>query len=145
MKRTELKRSSWLPRGGGLARTAMKATRSKGARRQDVLRRSAYVLVDLRSYGFCEMEMCLNLLEQHHHRRPRRAGGSTDPTTETAANLLGLCGCCHADIESNRERAYEHGWLVRAGHDPAATPVLLHAGWVLLNDEGTYTPTKETL
>lgn len=122
---------------------------SVAGRRMASLRRSAYQIVDERSGGRCEMYWvdgrCRNEAEQHHHRRPRKSGGSTDPVTETAANLLHLCGNHHRLVEAYRATSYRNGWLVYAGHDPATTPVLLHVGWVTLNDEGTYTPTKETL
>jgi hypothetical protein len=127
---------------------------SVAGRRMASLRRTAYQIVDRRSEGQCEMHeyaviedgpRCYEPPTQHHHRRPRRSGGSTDPATETAANLLHLCERHHRTVELYRAVAYKAGWLIHAGHDPATTPVLLHAGWVTLNDEGTYTPTKETL
>jgi hypothetical protein len=62
-----------------------------------------------------------------HHRRPRGMGGSTAADTNTPANVLLLCGTgttgCHGDVESQRQLAYAHGWLVPQGTDPATVPV----------------------
>lgn len=80
-----------------------------------------------------------------HHRRPRQMGGSTDPATNTASNLLLLCGSgttgCHGWIESHRAIAYQHGWLLRSWQIPLDTPVRIHdRGPVLLDDIGGMTP-----
>lgn len=135
----------------------MSSRRSVGAKRQDRLRVVAYRIVDQRSGSWCEAwtgsrisimgntpGRCPYPAFQHHHRRPRRSGGSTDPTTETAANLVHLCVDHHDDFERNRNFAYALGLLVPAGHDPATTPIRLWIGWVLLTADGRYEPTKET-
>jgi 5-methylcytosine-specific restriction enzyme A len=75
------------------------------------------------------------------HRRPRQAGGSRDPQTNSAANLLWVCGDgtrgCHGHMESYRAEAYRMGWLVPAHATPAAVPVRLWDGsWVRLDDDG---------
>lgn len=81
-----------------------------------------------------------------HHRRPRRMGGSTAADTNRPANLVLLHGTgtdgCHGAIESERAGAYRWGLLLTANADPSATPVRLlsHGGWVLLDDDGTFTP-----
>jgi 5-methylcytosine-specific restriction protein A len=79
-----------------------------------------------------------------HHRRPRRAGGSSDPATNWPSNILLLCPGCHETVESHRTAAYEAGWLVRAGDDPAAVPVLIWRGTrgVLLTPDGEYAATE---
>jgi hypothetical protein len=79
------------------------------------------------------------------HRTPRGLGGSKDPAINALTNLLWVCGDgtrgCHGHMESRRTEAYENGWLVRHGMDPAAVPVLLWDGRrVLLDDEGEWTP-----
>jgi hypothetical protein len=95
----------------------------KPKRRVVAARRGAYALVDARAGDRCEMCGAHAPVgaREHSHRSHAGIGGS--PASLRASNLLLSC----------------------AGHDPATTPVLLHAGWVTLNDEGTYTPTKETL
>lgn len=44
-------------------------------------------------------------------------GGSPLPWVNLAANLIVLCGSgvtgCHGWVESNRDKAYEQGWLIR--------------------------------
>lgn len=75
-----------------------------------------------------------------HHRRPRGMGGSRDPLTDSAANLLLLCGSgttgCHGWVEANRAAARDLGLLVRQGEDPATVPVQLLRGLVLLTSDG---------
>ncbi len=56
------------------------------------------------------------------------------------SNLLWVCGTgttgCHGYMESERIEARENGWLVRHGHDPRESPVLLWDGRrVLLDDD----------
>lgn len=62
---------------------------------------------------------------QIHHRKPRGAGGTSNPVTNSPANLLLLCNECHLWVERNRTEAYEQGWLVRREHDPVKSPVWL--------------------
>lgn len=78
-----------------------------------------------------------------HHRRPGGMGGSKRAGVHAATNLLQVCGSgnvsgCHGHIESNRTVAYENGWLVHEGQDPAAVPVLLHDGRRVLLDGDDY-------
>lgn len=75
------------------------------------------------------------------HRLPKGRGGtSLDPNT--MANLVLLCGSatspdCHHHVESYRTESYDHGWLVRRGHDPAEAPILRFGrSWWLLTDDG---------
>lgn len=81
--------------------------------------------------------------EHHvHHRRPRRMGGSQLPDTNEVTNLLLLDADCHGVIESERTAAYEGGWLVRQGDDPAVVPVLIRLNLMLLTDDGGYQPVE---
>lgn len=82
-----------------------------------------------------------------HHRRPRRIGGSSDPATNSPANLMLVCGSgttgCHGRIESNRHNAIVLGYLLHAWDDPAKVPVLHpRRGLVLLTDDGGYRDPK---
>ena len=83
-------------------------------------------------------EMCGTVASYHqvHHRRPRGMGGSKDPASGTAANGLWVHPSCHTKIESNREQAYEKGYLVRQGQDPAKVPVKIGRFWYLLDENG---------
>lgn len=74
------------------------------------------------------------------HRLPRGRGGDN-----RLSNLALACGSattgCHGWMESQRLAAYDAGYLIRTGHDPATVPMrhwLL--GLVTLTDEGTYSP-----
>jgi 5-methylcytosine-specific restriction protein A len=79
--------------------------------------------------------------EQIHHRRPRGMGGSSARDTNTASNALFISGDCHRLIESDRDAAFDRGWLVRQGQNPADVPVIWQGDWALLTDDGTvFTP-----
>lgn len=77
-----------------------------------------------------------------HHRRPRGMGGSSDPATNSPANLLLLCGTgttgCHGLIEARRSWALEAGYLVPQGQDPAAVPVVVAPNLLVLLDHDGY-------
>lgn len=79
-------------------------------------------------------------LGQIHHRQPRGMGGTRLLSRSSAANGLYVHPKCHAMIESQRERAYTMGWLVRTGYEPVATRVRLSDGWFLLTDDGQRLP-----
>lgn len=77
-----------------------------------------------------------------HHRRPRGAGGSRRPDTDAAVNILVVCGHgasgCHGYIESRRTEAFDNGWLVRQGVDPATVAVLVdhESRWTYCTEDG---------
>lgn len=93
-----------------------------------------------RAHGYCERcgASCHHAPYSIHHRLPRGRGGRNE-----LANLVLLCGSattpggCHHEVERHRERAYDHGWLVPTGMEPAETPVNhLTFGRVLLDNDG---------
>ena len=75
-------------------------------------------------------------------------GGSKRAEIHAAAGLLQVCGHgnttgCHGAIESARTVAFEQGWLVKRGQDPAEHPVTLWDGRrVLLTADG-YLPAAD--
>lgn len=78
---------------------------------------------------------------QVHHRRPRASGGSRRVDTNQPQNLILLSADDHAWAESNRELAFELGWLVSQWDDPADVPVHHYRyGVVFLNPDGTVRP-----
>lgn len=88
-----------------------------------------------------------------HHRVPRGLGGSSLPWIGLPANLLVLCGSatdggCHSWAESNREQAYEWGYLIRRYHGdfqpPEYVKVLTPDGWVSFDNDGGRTPVVMT-
>lgn len=81
---------------------------------------------------------------QLHHRVARGSGSSRRPEINQAANGLCISPDTHARIESQRELAKRNGWLVSklTSQLPCEVPVLLHHGWVLLDNEGGWTPTE---
>lgn len=100
------------------------------------------VLVYARANNRCEL--CGNYAYggSVHHRRRRGMGGSKNPATNKASNLLLLCGSgttgCHGTVESDLPRSYENGWVLRQGTDPLSEPVWLQIGRVLLDNHGNY-------
>jgi 5-methylcytosine-specific restriction protein A len=86
-------------------------------------------------------------LDHHvHHRRPRAMGGTDRPDTNLPSNLLLLCPPCHADVESRRATALEHGHLLWQADDPAQVAVLIRRDrWRYLTVAGGYSvhPPKE--
>jgi hypothetical protein len=104
----------------------------------------------LRAGYYCEIcgaDLMNNTPVSLHHRLPRGMGGSSHPDRHSSSNLMAVCGTgttgCHGVIESYRAQAYEHGWLVRRGQDPAEVEVLIwRQGWVRLTKDATYGPRR---
>ena len=53
---------------------------------------------------------------------------------------LHLCGSgttgCHGMVTEHPARAYDRGWSVRSGFEPAEVPVVFRGNWALLTDDG---------
>lgn len=79
-----------------------------------------------------------------HHRRPRGAGGTSRTDANEPQNLVAVCGSgttgCHGFIESNRNEAREHGWIVPLHIDPLRVAVLVDHGsrWTYLSSDAQY-------
>lgn len=71
-----------------------------------------------------------------HHRLPRGRGGDARLSNLVLLHGDGVRGC-HGEVEAHRAQAYDDGWLVRSGEDPADVAVLAPEGWVLLADDGS--------
>ena len=93
-------------------------------------------IITRRSQGVCE-RCGVNPAVQIHHRRPRAMGGTRRPDTNLPANGLHVCPACHCAIESDREEALRHGWLVLQRHEPFLVPVFRRGEWVSLYDDGS--------
>ncbi|RKR92843.1 hypothetical protein BDK92_7325 [Micromonospora pisi] len=81
------------------------------------------------------------------HRRARGNGGTRRPDTNTAPNLILLCGSattgCHGWVESEREAARPFGWAILSTDNPALKPIdhAVH-GRVWLTGDGGWTTTE---
>lgn len=93
-----------------------------------------------RAAGKCELCGMPIQVPHLHHRRPRGMGGSKRPDTGGAANCLVIHPRCHIDVELNRQRSLDNGWLVSQWRDPSTVPVKRWDGLCLLADDGTVIP-----
>jgi len=79
------------------------------------------------------------------HRVARGDGGSSDPRTNSPANLILLCGSattgCHRKAESRDAEMHRRGFWLKQSQHPRLERVD-HAvyGWCLLDDDGTVRP-----
>ena len=100
----------------------------------------AKALVLARCGGRCELCAAKVIAPNYHHRRPRAMGGTSRRESGDAANCLFLHPKCHEQVERDRARALENGWLVRQADDPAMVPVLRQGEWVRLGRDGSVAP-----
>jgi hypothetical protein len=121
----------------------------KPKRRVVAAKERAYALVDARAGESCEMCALPAPVGGRERSHRSHAGFGGAPSTLRASNLLLSCLRCNRRLSDDAEFAEygrQMGWLIGRGADPTTTPVwIVYRGWVLLNDEGTYTPTEETL
>jgi len=79
-----------------------------------------------------------------HHRRGRGSGGSKDPATNLASNLLALCARDNQRLEDSTDPAhYVNGWKVHRNgvRQPADVPCLYPDGRLyLLTDDARKVP-----
>lgn len=76
-----------------------------------------------------------------HHRKMRSQAEKS--VKHSVANLILVCEPCHRMIHAHPAQSYENGWLVHSYAAPLDVPILTKAhGWVLLDNEGHWTPTQ---
>lgn len=140
--KTELRSRSELRNTKPLERGELVAKPKKRKPGEAAAEKIARKLVRARSGGVCEVcrrERATNF----QHRLAEGHGGQY-----TACNGLDVCGMgnasgCHGRIHQYPLIAYERGWSVRSGHDPAVQPVWLAGhGWSLLRADGSISPYK---
>lgn len=94
-----------------------------------------------RAHGSCEVcGFTIGYSAQIHHRKPRGMGGSKSEQSGSISNGLFIHPKCHAQIESNRQKASSLGYLIYQIDDPENVPVKLWYGWHYLNNDGSVTP-----
>lgn len=71
-----------------------------------------------------------------HHRKPRGMGGSGE--VNVLSNLIYLHPSCHLKhVESQRQRAFENGWILQRWQDSQEQPLMYRLDrWVILTDDG---------
>ena len=86
---------------------------------------------------------------QIQHRMARGMGGTSLPMTDSIVNAALLCGTpstgCHGLAERRDRLMNAHGYWLRAGEDPAGTPIMLASQYgsgvtVWLTPLGGYSP-----
>jgi hypothetical protein len=111
LKRSEIKR--------GRSKKKVAYDRELDALTPELLKRAEFAC-EVRIPGACREGRSAAKLTRHH-RLPRGQGGQN-----TMENVIVVCGDgvagCHGHIEHNRTEAYEKGWLVHMGQDPADVP-----------------------
>lgn len=114
MRRSPLRSSSGLRRGGELKRRArLVAGRSERAETYEAEFRDARRAVLERAGGRCEgkvNERCAGLAAHVHHIRRRSQGGGNE-----VGNLVALCLPCHEWVHANPAAAAQAGLLARKG------------------------------
>jgi hypothetical protein len=70
-----------------------------------------------------------------HHRRNHGQGGPWDP-----ANGMKACRHCHDAVTVTRDEWSVNGWWLKEGEDWLTKPVLRRRQWVVLDNEGSFTP-----
>lgn len=150
-----LTRGAGLTRSTPIAASAAAGTRPPAKPRAPRVASAVRDVVLARSGGRCELgatDACRALRRRldsaeggsQHHRLPARMGGSKRTVVHGPANLIQVCGHgtagCHGWLESHRTAALANGWLLHAGEDPAARPVLLHDGRRVLLGPSYVTP-----
>jgi hypothetical protein len=93
----------------------------------------------------CGKSLYSALTFSRHHRRMR---SHAFPGLHKPSNLILLCGSgttgCHGWVHAHPAESYRNGWLVRSTNYPDEMPVMDHRhGWVLLDNDGHWTPTNE--
>lgn len=147
-----LPRTSWQRKQPCAGTTRAPRTRKAPAKRPDGYVTEAYgrKTVYGRSDGWCEVQIpgvCLGRAESWHHRKDRSLGGTWQPSGGLHTCGDGTRGC-HGWITENPAAARaDGGWALESHEDPLAVPVLIASWmwpgerrWVLLDDEGNFTP-----
>jgi len=141
--KTELRSTTPPDRTSGLTRSELVARPKKRKPGEAAAEKLARALVRARSGGICEV--CgRQPAREFQHRKAQVHGGEY-----SAVNGLDVCGHgnvsgCHGHIHQNPTAAYEQGWSVRSGHDPAVRPVWFAGrGLVLLRADGSVSPYRE--
>lgn len=159
---TPLVRRTALVAKTGLRRTAPSPSSRVAKRRNQVKQQpkrrntgptaAVRKLVAARSDGWCEWAGCWLTAAETHHRLNRKNGGrhgEAHVRINQAAWLLHACRIHHDLVTSpsgpDRQLARESGWLLHEGEDARAIPVASRHGLVLLDDDGSATPTNQTV
>ncbi|WP_250029709.1 hypothetical protein [Paractinoplanes maris] len=149
LKRATALNASPLARSAVHAREAKRANQPKRARDTGPSK-AVRALVAVRSEGWCEWHDCWLVAAEVHHRLNRKNGGRHGEAAvriNQPAWLLHACRRHHSLVTSpvgaDRALARESGWLLHEHEDALSVPVLSRHGLVLLENDGTHTPTTK--
>lgn len=127
-----------MPRGNGPKRTA---TKRKSPKRTGPAA-DVKDLLKARNDGGCEIGVkCAGQAAgvDPAHRQGKKGGGTNQPWSNLASNLLWACRNCHDEIDNvSPADAERHGFKVREGVAlPQEIPVKHYEhGWMVLDDDG---------
>jgi len=103
-----------------------------------------------RSGGWCELRIpgvCVEVGHDVAHRIGEGMGGRKGAAAvenDRLSNTLFACRYCHRFCHDYPATARGHGWMLLRGSDPRTSPVFYcNRRWVLLADDGSYTPYQE--
>jgi hypothetical protein len=113
MKRTPLKRTTGLKRGGELKRTPLKK-RSKKTQERYEKERIPFVKRLLKERPVCEICLRRQSVDVHEILTRGRSGGVHGDDWLDEDNCLCLCRWCHDWIDVNQLEAEKYGWLRRS-------------------------------
>lgn len=152
-RKTPLEAKSEMRRTSALNRSSASPARGR-AKRSNLAKRLAarpavpariHAALAARSGGLCEMALpgCTGIAVDPAHRVRTGMGGRKGATKEAHDVLSNLIHACRRDHEwTHREpaMAYALGLMLRDGSDPLKEPALIQGRWVLLSDDGSYSP-----
>lgn len=157
-RKTPLTSSKPLSRGSSLPRSPLvrkapekpvdgvrrSKTLSSARPKQTAEERRARKAVRARSGSTCEV--CGRApMTNFQHRKAAVHGGPWCPSNGLAVCGMGNVSGCHGRIHQGPRVAYERGWSVRSGHDPAEQPVWLAGrGWSYLTPDGQIVPAERS-
>lgn len=135
-RKTPLRRSGLLARGGALRRTPMKLKRWRPA-----VPAGTSAAMASRSGGVCEVGLpgCTGRGRHPSHRITQKSGGRHGQAKvdhDRLSNVMHACPRCHDWIGAYPAEAGAMGLALREGDDPAAKRVRYRGLWALLDNTG---------
>lgn len=147
LRRTAFNRS---PNAASLAHERAKRSNqpSRGTANQPAVPPIIRIALTVRSGGVCEMAFpdCMGQATDPAHRIRTGMGGrkrASKTAHDVLSNLVHACRRCHSWTHAEPAKAYAMGLMLRDGSNPLKEPVVVRGRWVLLDNQGSITPTTK--